>query len=211
MPVIGYLSAQAPSSPGGTGISISAAFSKGLSELGFIEGRNVALEYRWALGRMERLPELAADLVQRRVSIIATPASNAAALVAKAATSTIPIVFSIGGDPIKLGLVASLNRPGGNVTGVTFLATETAAKMVEMLHEVAPKASTNATNSGRLSPNSLPRAVGQALRSSAADSRARDARCLRIAQLPADIDEAARAADSDWNSACSRQGRATSR
>ena len=141
VPVIGYLSAQGPSSPGSTGISISAGFIKGLNELGFVEGRNVAIEYRWALGRMERLPELAADLVQRRVSIIATPASNAAASAAKAATSTIPIVFSIGGDPIKLGLVASLNRPGGNVTGVTFLATETAARMVEMLHEVAPKAS----------------------------------------------------------------------
>ncbi len=122
-------------------MSISAAFVKGLNESGFIEGRNVAIEYRWASSRMERLPELAADLVQRRVSIIATPASNAAASAAKAATSIIPIVFSIGGDPIELGLVASLNRPGGNVTGVTFLATETAAKMVEMLHEVAPKAS----------------------------------------------------------------------
>lgn len=139
MPVVGFLSLNTPSSQ--IGVSISAAFAKGLNETGFIEGRNVAVECRWALARAERLPELAADLVRRRVSVIAAVNSNAAASAAKAATSTIPIVFSIGGDPVKLGLVARLNRPGGNVTGASFLATETAAKMVEMLHAVAPKAS----------------------------------------------------------------------
>jgi putative ABC transport system substrate-binding protein len=139
IPVIGYLALGGPSSAATS--LISATFAKGLNEAGFVEGRNVAIEYRFAFDQAERLPELAADLVRGRVNVIAAPGSNAAAFAAKAATSTIPIVFSIGGDPVKLGLVANLNRPGGNITGASFLATETAAKMVETLHELVPNTS----------------------------------------------------------------------
>ena len=116
------------------------AFHQGLRQLGYVEGENVAVDYRWALGEYERLPALAAELVERRVSVLIATGGEPAALAAKSATSTIPIVFAIGGDPIKLGLVASYNRPGGNATGANILAAEMDGKRLGLLHELIPNA-----------------------------------------------------------------------
>jgi len=136
MPVIGYLYLGSPEPV----TNRLAAFRKGLSETGFTEGRNLDIEYRWGHNEPERLPELAADLVRRRVAVIAALGSTPAAIAAKAATSTIPIVFASGGDPVQYGLVANLNRPGGNVTGLTDIANDLLPKLLGLMQELVPQA-----------------------------------------------------------------------
>jgi putative ABC transport system substrate-binding protein len=136
MPVVGFLFDGSPED----GANQLAAFRKGLSETGFVEGKNVAIEYRWTEGQIAWLPALAADLVRRRVAIIATPNDIETTLAAKAATTTIPIVFGAAVDPVQTGLVASLNRPGGNLTGFTSMNVELGAKRLGLLHELVPGA-----------------------------------------------------------------------
>ena len=136
LPVIGYLGAESPE----RFASRLEAFKRGLAELSYAEGRNVAIEYRWANGDNARLPELAADLVRRQVSVLVAPGSAAAALAAKKATSSIPLVFGVGVDPIAAGLVRTMNRPGGNATGVATGSTELAPQRLHLLRELVPQA-----------------------------------------------------------------------
>jgi putative tryptophan/tyrosine transport system substrate-binding protein len=139
MPVIGFLSSLSPD-PKPDLAAPAAAFRQGLSEAGYAEGQDFAIEYRWAEGHYDRLPAMAADLVGRKVDLIVTSGGNVSALAAKSATSTIPVVFETGDDPVATGLVASLARPGGNLTGVSVLIAELVPKRLEMLSELVPQA-----------------------------------------------------------------------
>ena len=135
LPVVGFINLSSPDASE----RFTAAFRKGLNETGYVEGQNVTVEYHWLESQYDRLPAVVADLVRRRVAVIATP-GNAPALAAKAATATIPIVFGVPQDPVQLGLVASLARPGGNATGINFFLGEVLAKRLRLLHDLVPKA-----------------------------------------------------------------------
>jgi putative ABC transport system substrate-binding protein len=152
MPVVGYLYSGSPE----TSAQVVAPFRKGLSEAGYVEGRNVAIEYRFAQNDSDRLPELAADLVRRRVAVIVTPGTPASILAAKAATNTIPIIFRTGVDPVQTGFVASLNRPGGNVTGVNSMQAELGARQLGLLHELIPGAARFGVLVNPANPNAEP-------------------------------------------------------
>jgi putative tryptophan/tyrosine transport system substrate-binding protein len=163
MPVVGFLYSGVPELSTG----VVAAVRNGLAETGFVEGRNVSMEFRFAYNDNSKLAELAADLVRRQVAVIITPGSTPSALAAKAATTSIPIVFSVGTDPVEVGLVANFNRPGGNVTGITSLNSELAAKRLGLLHDLVPNAARFAVLVNPSNPN--------------ADSLARDARAAGLA------------------------------
>ena len=164
MPVIGFLSSRSLD----VDAPLVAAFHRGLAEAGFGEGRNVTVEYRWAQGQYDRLPTLAAEFVSKPVSVLVSTGGTVSALAAKASTQTIPVVFATADDPVKVGLVDSLNRPGGNVTGITASFIETASKRIGLLHELLPKASTiafivNPTSPAAATESSEVRAPAQAI------------------------------------------------
>jgi putative tryptophan/tyrosine transport system substrate-binding protein len=162
MPTIGFLSSLAQSDLG----LVIPGFQQGLNGAGFVDGRNIAIEYRWAEGDYQRLPALAADLVNRKVAVVAAISGTPAALAAKAATTTIPIVFAIGGDPVAPGLVASLNRPGGNVTGASFYTAPLVTKRLDLARELVPEGSLIAL---LMNPNNPPSVEeGRAVQAAAA-------------------------------------------
>lgn len=152
IPVVGFLCSETPAQ----WARLVEAFRQGLSETGYVEGKNVQIEFRWAEGEDDRLPALAVDLVRRRVAVLVTTGGPRPALAAKAATSTVPIVFTLGADPVKLGVVAALGRPGANITGVTFISGQLNAKRIEQLHEVVPHARLIALLVNPDNPNSEP-------------------------------------------------------
>jgi putative ABC transport system substrate-binding protein len=180
MPVIGFLRSDSP----GASTFIVAAFRRGLSQSGYVEGQNVAIEYRFAEGRRDRLPGLAADLADRQVAVIV--ANLSAALAAKAITQKIPIVFATGSDPVKDGLVESLNRPGGNVTGISFLVNQLGPKKLQLLHELVP----NAALIALLTDPNAPETDAEAKDVLAAASRIGQQIQVLSAGKPSDLDSA---------------------
>jgi putative ABC transport system substrate-binding protein len=174
MPVVAFVNASSAEASAGK----AAAFRRGLGEAGYIEGQNTRIEYYWLEGQFERVPALMADLVRRRVAVIATPGTPVAAIAAKAATTSIPVVFGVGDDPVKLGLVASLARPGGNTTGTSNLTVELPGKRLELLKAIVPQAS-------RVAVVSIPR-TSRGLVNQWSEAQAA-ANTLRLTLLPVEV------------------------